>query len=327
MPDYIPWSMESYREISSVADSALGQEVFNSLPFRPRRLLDIGCGDGYAEAKIVPKDVKRGLRCLVGVDIDEEALDNYVGDANTVNVDMHDTPFDDDSFDVVLSSSGIDGQHRDKPFDEIFRLLRPGGIFIGLRTTRRPIPLTISKFTEDLNSKGSDVVVLPTNIDASSECYDNLAVIFRDALRDEHVREKFGPMVDVLLNDPARAFNNPYRSAALYEQVSKLVKYIFDSKLSPKGFLEGGPFFRGLLLDDAKDIADSGLEPRTFFVKGRVQAPNIFAKKGVGGVVSAKITPDSQLVMGEQSFETRPRPMINLDYRYVVMTGTKPERR
>ena len=102
------WEQASYRPLTYPADEAVAAEVFNGLNLSPRSVLDVGCGEGYAERHLLPLGVKRKLKRLEGLDTNEESLGNYQGTANLTKGDMLAMPYDDDSFDLVISSSGID---------------------------------------------------------------------------------------------------------------------------------------------------------------------------------------------------------------------------
>jgi SAM-dependent methyltransferase len=94
-----------------------------------REVLDAGCGVGWGTALIAEAGASRA----VGLDIDELALTGARaragGRAEFVRGDLLATPFDDASFDLVVSFEAI--EHVDDPFtalDEFRRVLRPHGI-------------------------------------------------------------------------------------------------------------------------------------------------------------------------------------------------------
>lgn len=118
------------RFYSSYADnwSALGYRDFVSGYLRPSvSLLDFGAGRGA-----VPEHRFRGLVARTsGVDIDNAVLENtYLDDAKVMSPTAP-IPYDDNSFDVVISANVLEHvQDPDSVFDEIHRVLKPGGFFV-----------------------------------------------------------------------------------------------------------------------------------------------------------------------------------------------------
>ena len=89
-------------------------------------MLDVACGNGNAAIAAA-----RAGGIATGVDITPELLDAARGvapDIEWIEGDAQDLPFDDDSFDVVLSTFGsmFAPDHR-RAADEITRVVRPGG--------------------------------------------------------------------------------------------------------------------------------------------------------------------------------------------------------
>lgn len=125
--DDLPQRVESYRAFAEY------------LPAEPRRVLDLGTGDGYTLAFVLGEDPSvRG----VGVDFSaamlERARDRFSGDARVevVEADL-DQPLPDTlgAFDLVVSSFAIhhcvDARKRSL-YGEVFNLLEPGGRFLNL---------------------------------------------------------------------------------------------------------------------------------------------------------------------------------------------------
>lgn len=94
---------------------------------RPRRVLDVGCGDGRLASLYAAPEVV----CLDGSEAAVEAarargLDARLGDAQAL-------PFEDGSFDVVTASHMLyHVPDRGRALDEFVRVLRPGGRFAGI---------------------------------------------------------------------------------------------------------------------------------------------------------------------------------------------------
>ena len=109
------------------------------------RILDLGAGVG------------RHALWLAGRGFNVTALDaaadglariDAMGGVTTVNAPMHTLPFDDQSFDHVLSWNVIyhgDEAILSQTISEIHRVLRPGGTFHGTMLTKRAIALTQAK--------------------------------------------------------------------------------------------------------------------------------------------------------------------------------------
>jgi len=91
------------------------------------RCLDLGCGTGFA----VPALVAAGWQ-VVGVDVSADQLAVADGvDAELVQADAADLPFEDDSFDAVVSVlTHTDFDDPASVFAEVHRVLRPGGRFV-----------------------------------------------------------------------------------------------------------------------------------------------------------------------------------------------------
>ncbi|AOS92141.1 methyltransferase [Mycobacterium intracellulare subsp. chimaera] len=96
------------------------------------RVLDVGCGTGYFARRIAPVVGPSGA--VVGIDPLQPMLD-YAAAHTPSNCTFHaagaeDLPFEDGSFDLVVSSLSfhhIPPKHRADALREIFRVLRPGG--------------------------------------------------------------------------------------------------------------------------------------------------------------------------------------------------------
>ncbi len=99
-----------------------------------KRVLDYGCGSGYGTHRMASS-----CDNIVGVDIAEDAIkyarENYVADNLTYQkierADIAPLPFDDSSFDTVLSFQVIEHIEDVGPYlSEIRRVLKPGGVFV-----------------------------------------------------------------------------------------------------------------------------------------------------------------------------------------------------
>ena len=103
------------------------------------RWLDLGCGHqvlqewrGEAERELVGK-----AGVVVGLDLEHEALKRHRTISRRTRGDLSSLPFADGSFDLVTANMVL--EHLQEPatqLSEIFRVLRPGGVFIGLTPNR-----------------------------------------------------------------------------------------------------------------------------------------------------------------------------------------------
>lgn len=145
---------------SRVGKRRIYEQMINSIPWRgDETVLDVGCGRGLLLVSVA-KQLTTGK--AVGIDIwrSEDQSDNRPeitwrnawaeGVADRIEVkdsDARQLPFDDATFDVVVSSltlHNIDGQAgREKALSEIIRVLKPGGqlAIFDIRHTDEYIPM------------------------------------------------------------------------------------------------------------------------------------------------------------------------------------------
>lgn len=124
------WGQGAYREMAFTMLPLVGRLVETARVAAGERVLDVGCGSGT----VAITAARQGAR-VTGLDITPRMLDLAREDAGIAGVevdwregDAEKMPFDDASFDVVLSNMGVifapDAQ---AAADEMLRVLRPGG--------------------------------------------------------------------------------------------------------------------------------------------------------------------------------------------------------
>jgi SAM-dependent methyltransferase len=101
-----------------------------------RRILDVGCGAG-ALGRFRPHD---GFE-IVGVDRNAEAVAaaGQYEEASELDLERHDLPFEDASFDAVVAKDIL--EHLADPLRvtrECFRVLRPGGVLLASVVMAKP---------------------------------------------------------------------------------------------------------------------------------------------------------------------------------------------
>ncbi len=118
-----------------------------------RRVLDIGCGEGYGSYMMIGS-----AKSVVGVDIDEEAIEHAKEMYESTNLDYQvadvtKLPFADCEFDAAVCFEVI--EHIENPeavMSEAARVLKPDGAFIvstpngAVRTSSRPNPYHVKEF-------------------------------------------------------------------------------------------------------------------------------------------------------------------------------------
>ena len=120
--------MESYRVVYKILESEV----------KGKTVLDYGCGHGMHSVSIARFGGK-----ITGVDLSEESLkiakrrseeDGFSEKIQFVTGDCESLPFADHSFDIVFDGGTFSSLDIEKAFSEIARVLKPGGLLIGIET-------------------------------------------------------------------------------------------------------------------------------------------------------------------------------------------------
>lgn len=135
-------------EASSCCSLGCGSTLLSLDMVPGERILDLGCGRGEetleAAALVGPTGMATGLDLTEAMVIKAKENGLAAGVKNVVFVqgDIEDLPFQDESFDGVMSNCVINhAKDKGKAYREINRVLRPGGRFVVAdAVTKIPLP-------------------------------------------------------------------------------------------------------------------------------------------------------------------------------------------
>ena len=141
MTDYLNYSFKDSSEFVATYDelplwsAPFGMLLLDNLELKPNlNILDIGCGTGFPLLEIAQR---YGNTCKVtGIDpwanaierVKEKIISYEIKNASIVKGNAEAMPFEDASFDLIVSNLGINNiAEKDAAFNECYRVLKPGG--------------------------------------------------------------------------------------------------------------------------------------------------------------------------------------------------------
>jgi ubiquinone/menaquinone biosynthesis C-methylase UbiE len=122
------WNVADYMRLRTGGDDPMLEEFAGRHTLSGARVLDLGCGPGRAAAALA----ERHGAVVTGLDTSSEMLATAREVAPTVKLVQaaaEDLPFEDGSFDIVLSNFVVHLLDRPAAFAEVHRVLGKGGIY------------------------------------------------------------------------------------------------------------------------------------------------------------------------------------------------------
>ena len=117
------------KEVLSRLLERLEDECQIDQKFKPQRVLDLGCGTGWAIPELLKlfDNVK-----ISALDFSKNMLSHVPQNKQVTTVlnDVHDLPFEDNTMDVIFSNMLIHWCNEKDVFSECMRVLKPGGLII-----------------------------------------------------------------------------------------------------------------------------------------------------------------------------------------------------
>ena len=148
------------RVISFGIDVKWRKKVVNLVKERkPDRILDVATGTGdlaiqmvsTGASEIIGLDISAGMLEVGRKKIAQKGFENKI---EMVQADSEDLPFEDGRFDAITVAFGVRNfEHLEKGLAEIYRVLKPGGLFVVLETsvpTKTPFKQGYSLYSRHL---------------------------------------------------------------------------------------------------------------------------------------------------------------------------------
>lgn len=129
-------------------------------------VLDAGCGHG----NYLIDELREKFSSAVGVDVSEEVMNKNICLDKTIVANIENMPFENNSFDLVVALWVV--EHLDHPkevFQEISRVLKPGGYFAFATPNKKSILIYIRRL---LNYKTAQRLVKKTYGRAEDDTFD-----------------------------------------------------------------------------------------------------------------------------------------------------------
>lgn len=163
-------------------------------PLKPRQLLDVATGTGDFALQALSLNPEK----ITGVDISEgmlqvgrkKMLDRNVADKIVLQLaDSENLPFEENKFDAVTVGFGVRNfEHLERGLEEIFRVLRPGGVAVILEFSRpRKFPFKqgynfyfkfiLPKIGRIVSSDKTAYTYLPESVEAFPDGEDFLRIL------------------------------------------------------------------------------------------------------------------------------------------------------
>jgi malonyl-CoA O-methyltransferase len=116
------------KEVLSRLIERLSDESLIDPNLKPKRMLDLGCGTGWASSglyKLFPQVE------LFALDFSDKML-KQIKNPQVVATqgDVHNLPYDDNCFDIVFSNMVLHWSNEQEVFSEARRVLKPGGLLV-----------------------------------------------------------------------------------------------------------------------------------------------------------------------------------------------------
>ena len=136
-------------------------------------------------------------------------------------------PFDDDSFDMVVSQFGFEYSNVEKTLSEVRRILVPGGRFIAISHHLDSVLIELSKVELEIYRLAMDELDL---IGTSRRYFEALGELGGDPEKLKQASKKAQPLSEEI-NDKMNVFRNKYPEHDCAQSIVDVVSYVARSAL------------------------------------------------------------------------------------------------